>query len=140
VYVFFADRVVFTPSGLSSLRVGVPKVTVGNGEVEAAFRRIASHLDKEVPDLSVRSRFQSTQPSSPMAGASHVVVLTPSKVTSSQGTGTMADVEVLIRDEKSRQAVWKGEITVTSDIRNSAKVASEILRVLGDLGIRPKAL
>lgn len=138
VVIVFVDKAVFTPSGLSSLRVGTPAATVGNGALEDAFRRISRHIEKAVPDGSIQAKFQSSIQSSSLAGATHTVLVYARKITSSASTGMMSDVDVVIRDEVAHRPIWKGEIVVTSDYRNSEKVASELLRILSEVGLRRK--
>jgi len=138
VVIVFVDKAVFTPGSLSSLRIGMPATTVGNGALEDAFRRISRHIEKVAPDSGVQPMLQSSMKSSSLTGATHTVLVSARKITSSMSTGMMSDVDVVIRDEVASRPIWKGEIVVTSDYRNSEKVASELLRILREVGLRPR--
>jgi hypothetical protein len=134
-YVVFMDRSALKPSGLSALRLGAPSVTIGNDGLSRAFRGVQYQLVLIKPD-NVRARLESELERPMPSNVSYIVFVAPRTV-SSNSTSAQADVDIVIRDEKTRQLIWKGESTIVAGgVENNKLAARGILQAIRESGIQ----
>ena len=132
VAIIFMDQTAMKASGLSSFRVGAPQYMVENPALKRAFSGVALELYGLIKSEDVRIRLQSELAKPPLPSLSHIVFIAPRSVTIASNSAT-ADVDIVIRDERSRQLIWKGESTLVSGAKdNNKQAAIGIVRAMRD--------
>jgi hypothetical protein len=135
VVVVFMDRTqakagLSLPALLGRRPAAVPEV---QQDLLLLFNPIRSALKHAVeghqPRLSVH--LQSQMPSNALEGATHVMVVNPRNIRRS-ASSFMADVDVVVRDERLRKALWQGqgEWVRGAAAAESQNIAAGLLRAL----------